>query len=101
MRMSEPHPSTQSENMSIQEGGPAFPCMDRGDGFPGEGMSLRDYFAAAALTGQLANPKNTLRFDPEHDADFCYRIADAMLARRYATPGQPSPESLGQETLGL
>ena len=43
-------------------------------------MTLRDYFAAAALTGCLANPEcngsnNQLVKD-------CYTVADCMLAAR-------------------
>lgn len=50
--------------------------------FPG--MTLRDYFAAAALTGILANPRG---FDPETDtpevtAFAVYAFADAMLKAR-------------------
>ena len=46
-------------------------------------MSLRDYFAAAALTGMMAsrNP-NTPRFHPEEDAAYVYAVADAMLKAR-------------------
>ena len=46
------------------------------------GMSLRDYFAAAALPGELS------RHDPHAGLSFaaiagdCYAIADAMLAER-------------------
>lgn len=41
------------------------------------GMSLRDYFAAAALTGYLARGGN-----PENCAGWAYNFADAMLAER-------------------
>lgn len=46
-----------------------------------DGMTLRDYFAAAALMGQCANPD----CEPEdvvHNAIVAYRNADAMLAQR-------------------
>ncbi|MBD1602281.1 hypothetical protein HAQ05_26740 [Pseudomonas sp. CA3A] len=46
------------------------------------GMTLRDYFAAKALQGFMANKSNPLSFQPEDDAKYAYRIADAMLAAR-------------------
>lgn len=67
-------------------GGPAFPSSswDRDGEFLGDnhGMSLRDYFAAKALQGFLANKSNPTRFNPGGDAEYVYRIADAMLAER-------------------
>jgi hypothetical protein len=55
----------------------AFPIPD---GSLGDGMSLRDYFAAAALTGLLANPEFE---DTAHDtAKIAYQQADAMLLER-------------------
>lgn len=66
------------------DGGPAFPCVERmtRDGeFVGSGMTLRDYFAAAALTGLLASdPESTLR--PDSAARSALRYADALLAAR-------------------
>lgn len=67
------------------DGGPAFPGMvyNGQSGYtPRGGISLRDYFAAAALTGMLANPVHKLQFLPEDDARYCLSIADAMLAAR-------------------
>lgn len=63
-------------------GGPAFPTprYERGDMYS-IGMTLRDYFAAKALQGMLAENgggpmrNNTL-------AEFSYEIADAMLKAR-------------------
>jgi hypothetical protein len=47
-----------------------------------DGMNLRDYFAAKALQGFLANPKYA-EFD--HTAVECsYQIADAMMKARAA-----------------
>jgi hypothetical protein len=45
------------------------------------GMTLRDYFAAAALQGIYANPKHGFN---EHytDAQEAYEMADAMMAVR-------------------
>jgi hypothetical protein len=73
----------------INDGGPAFPCVYYSEpvGSIGPqftikgGMTLRDYFAAAALKGQahrLASPyehRDILAAD-------CYAIADAMLKAR-------------------
>jgi hypothetical protein len=55
-----------------------------------EGMSLRDYFAAAALTGvlqarALLNGPDSLGFQ-EDVAEECYELADAMLQAREAKP---------------
>jgi hypothetical protein len=43
------------------------------------GMTLRDYFAAAALTGWLATDTTPT---PKSTAKACYNYADAMLAAR-------------------
>jgi hypothetical protein len=69
----------------INDGGPAFPshqaCSSWQCRKPSAGMTLRDYFAAAALKGQahrLASPyehRDILAAD-------CYAIADAMLKAR-------------------
>ena len=77
---------TQKDN-----GGPAYPWtyMDR-DSMgqevtreQGVGMSLRDYFAAAALQGILAQPlESDAAFSPELCAGSAYEYADAMLAAR-------------------
>ena len=44
-----------------------------------QGMTLRDYFAAAALTGMRAHPANER---PEHASKWAYEVADAMLIAR-------------------
>jgi hypothetical protein len=56
------------------------------------GMTLRDYFAAKAMQGWMANPTATPveagidKADPRAMADvaavFAYMVADAMLAER-------------------
>lgn len=51
-----------------------------------DGAELRDYFAAAALHGFLSSKTLATRFDPNDDAAYCYRIADAMIAAREKTP---------------
>ena len=63
-------------NQPINDGGPAFPD-DRWQA----GMTLRDYFAAAALHGILANGGGSW---DEHDAKHAYLCADAMLKAREA-----------------
>ena len=68
--------------MSINDGGPAFP-HDGQQNYTGV-MTLRDYFAARALQGLMANKSNPLHFNPEDDAAYVYRIADAMLKAREA-----------------
>jgi len=72
----------------IDDGGAAFPCHT--NPMPGklanapQGMTLRDYFAAAALQGILANPIDA---SPELVVKSSYKYADAMLsARKEAQP---------------
>ena len=57
----------------------AFPNPNRTDQV---GMTLRDYFAAKAMQGFMANKSNPMHFQPENDANWAYSIADAMLAAR-------------------
>lgn len=62
---------------------PAFPLHNHGTqslGLHFTGMTLRDYFAAAALQGILANP-NAGNDDLVQAAD-AYIMADAMLKAR-------------------
>ena len=78
---------------TIETGGSAFPLYDHhGDGqlFLVEiGMSLRDYFAAKAMQGLLAQSCGTaLGSDPIHGAQYAYQMADAMLAARKPNPNQ-------------
>jgi len=63
----------------INDGGPAFPTpagIQHNDG-----MTLRDYFAAAALQGILADGDGRCRAD---DAKNAFKAADAMLKAREA-----------------
>jgi hypothetical protein len=72
---------------------PAFPCVYYSEpiGSIGPqliikgGMTLRDYFAAAALQGLMAKmePENQLE---HHIAKWSYEYADAMLKAREAKP---------------
>ena len=63
---------------------PAFPCDVFDPQVNGmeqhEGMSLRDYFAAKAMQGILANPDWSA--DEEQIAYLAYSHADKMLAAR-------------------
>ena len=67
----------------MSDGGPAFPNITPDmnvDGGPG--MSLRDYFAAHALSGWLATASQVDELKPEKEAEMAYRLADAMLKER-------------------
>jgi len=64
-------------NQPINDGGPAFPLNDP---LKSTGMTLRDYFAAAALQGLMASRN----FLDEYDGPYVYEIADAMLKAREA-----------------
>lgn len=83
--------------MSAQDsGGPAFPCTEANYTDPkwtSKGLSMRDYFAAKALSGMLAS-KDSEDFDSEqlrrnnytaycaNYAESAYEFADAMLEAR-------------------
>jgi hypothetical protein len=45
-------------------------------------MTLRDYFAAKAMQGFMANKANPMHYQPKQDAEWAYSIADAMLEAR-------------------
>ena len=68
-------------------GGPAFPVPDIGE----NGMTLRDYFAAKAMQGLLANPKLQEHILKQGGAfggwieESAYSWADAMLKERNKT----------------
>jgi hypothetical protein len=64
----------------MKDGGPAFPMIE-------QGMSLRDYFAAAALQGFIADgvvttDGNTPEEGAQRLALCAYMVADEMLERR-------------------
>ena len=83
----------------INNGGPAFPlpvadqeCCGRFESGYG-GISMRDYFAAKAIQGLLANPGGPIQANgmngwnwcncsPEDAVNLAYSMADAMLAAR-------------------
>lgn len=64
--------------MNKETGGPAFPATNH-YGHKLTGMTLRDYFAAKALTDEVVvfhgGNKNAI-------ANWCYGMADAMLKER-------------------
>ena len=73
------------------DGGPAFPSLETEERHPPFGMSLRDYFAAAALTGMNASPALLEAVTGpdagagrhlERLATSAYRQADAMIKAR-------------------
>lgn len=70
--------------MSKETGGPAYPSGNevvlgdwRSSGHAG--MTLRDYFAAKAMQGQVASEGEATAEDM---ASWAYLMADAMLAER-------------------
>lgn len=69
----------------MKDGGSAFPCRKGANPVRAySGMSLRDYFAAAALQGMFSNPSWDAQqvSDPKRAAFSAYNYADAMLRER-------------------
>lgn len=71
--------------MSKETGGPAFPTENQHQSanhlWHYEGMTLRDYFAAKAMQGMLAeNGGGAVGNDKL--AEFAYHLADAMIKAR-------------------
>ncbi len=74
------------------ENPPAFPFAENGREFGNyHGMTLRDYFAAAALNGLLSNPQIAKdmvahKIHPEENwawhAETAFKFANAMLKAR-------------------
>ena len=80
---------------------PAFPNGNQRDHEPNSGMTLRDYFAAAALRGLMAN-HNVIGHNPNCGWDYvnctddivaacCYAQADAMLKARESQEAPHTP----------
>lgn len=75
-------------------GGPAFPQSRKAVVFEQGGtsrevvqdqiggMTLRDYFAAKAMQGSLADPSVNPTDHKDEFARWCYEVADAMIAAR-------------------
>lgn len=76
-----PTPPDPARAATPDDGGSAFPDSGGGRYAPTGGMSLRDYFAAAALTGLCAN---TGYQDQTYSAAAlqAFKQADALLASR-------------------
>jgi hypothetical protein len=72
----------------INDGGPAFPCTGNPHWQHDAGMTLRDYFAAAVMTGLCASDtvlEKANQMDEDLDAvlaGMAYQAADSMIARR-------------------
>ena len=85
-------------NNNIKDGGPAFARdshMDKQIGLyvQQQGMTLRDYFAAAALQGILSGADRStvkylenMRYPAGEMSSAAYNIADAMLKAKEAKP---------------
>ena len=75
--------------MKIDNGGYAFPLVvgtpDTPWGMQNDGMTLRDYFAAAALQGMIAGGQG-LAISVAQFASQSYLLADAMIAAGKQTP---------------
>jgi hypothetical protein len=70
----------------MYDGGPVHPCPPES-----RGLTLRDYFAAAALTGIVASPEYE-RMTYERAADAAYAQAERMLASRSRTGNKPQED---------
>jgi hypothetical protein len=75
----------------INDGGPAFCCVDGGANYLQVVMSLRDYFAAKAMQGLVSAHNQEGIWTGCGDetsnrimSETAYEIADAMLAAREA-----------------
>ncbi|WP_405470613.1 hypothetical protein ACGTI2_08270 [Morganella morganii] len=76
--------------MTDKTGGSAFPLPATEWNGADEGMSLRDYFAAKAMQGDLAAQDESMGYFENSTSDefltaraeFYYRMADAMLRAR-------------------
>jgi hypothetical protein len=74
-------------NTKPNDGGSILPAMQSNCGGHGiaprcDGMTLRDYFAAAALQGIISSVFCTPEVTYKECADRAYGMADAMLAAR-------------------
>jgi hypothetical protein len=78
------HEGYQMSNTNT--GGPVFPTEvidHEGIRHRSEGMTLRDYFAAKAMQGLLAQSQGTaIGSRVEIAAEYAYAMADAMLKAR-------------------
>jgi hypothetical protein len=76
----------QDGTLLMAVGGPAFPhsyeVMPSVERHTYTGMTLRDYFAAKAMVGILANDSNPGPEQVPHIVASAYILADAMLSQR-------------------
>ena len=71
-----------SKTTKLDDGGNAFPvCTNPGELIDSPGISMLDYFAAAALTGYLASSRR-LHVKEDDIAVAAYGFAQAMLEAR-------------------
>lgn len=78
--------------MTKETGGSAFPGFNIIGSYgdysqsPYDGMTLRDYFAAKAISGLIAAHTELIghggRIDPRASAQYSYELADAMIEAR-------------------
>ena len=61
---------------------PAFPYFGHTGWSQGNGMTLRDYFAAKAIEGATVSAASNVRFNHALIAEEAYLLADAMLKAR-------------------
>ena len=45
-----------------------------------KGITLREYYAGLALQGYMANKDRPTYFHPKDDAEWCVKVADALIA---------------------
>ena len=75
----------ESKVDSTNTGGPAFPSHGSMGEVAQEGMTLRDYFAAKAMQGMIANSNLIVNgMFSEDNFEVAYKAADAMLKARAA-----------------
>ena len=76
--------------MTNNNGGTAFPVAGSEHNYPIDGMTLRDFFAAKALSGWLASYPESCTHpivagNADEVAKHSYMLADAMLRAREAS----------------
>ena len=74
---------------------PAFPTQNEKqigpDTYHYEGMTLRDYFAAKAMQGDVASASQETALNLPRLAKWAYQVADEMLKAREVPPQEPAP----------
>ena len=72
-------------------------AFERTGGAANGGLTVRDYFAAAALQGLLGN--GSLRGEMEHFVADAWGFAELMMQGRFNAPVKPTPSV--EEAFGL